>query len=89
VDVYSAANVLVDMGSIGTASDSRVTTFQHAYNAHSPQVQLVEDGKYGPMSEAALQSVLDYAASIGQAMDAPQAPANGFGPMGTEYTFPG
>jgi hypothetical protein len=89
VDVLSAANVLLQMSSIGKESDSNVTTFQHAYNGHNPSPQLVEDGKYGPMTQAALQSVIDWASSQGQAMASDTAPPNGYGAMASEPVFPG
>jgi hypothetical protein len=75
VDVNSAANVLVAMGTIPTSSDSRVSTFQSAYNGTGPDTQLTVDGEYGPTTQAALQAILN-AAGGGQS-----APQNGFGPM--------
>jgi hypothetical protein len=83
VDVQSAAHTLVAMGAtIPTASDGRVTTFQHAYNLHPVAVKLTEDGKYGPMSQAALQSVLNYSGGG-------TAPKNGYGAVGAIPSFPG
>ena len=84
VDVNSAAEALVSMGSIPKASISAVTTFQHAYNSHSPTQQLTEDGKYGPLSQAALQSVLNFNGG------GEKAPNNPYGAAPTTIpTFPG
>ncbi len=83
VTVQDAAAVLVAMGSIPKASDGRVTTFQHAYNAHPVSLKLAEDGKYGPLSQAALQSVLDY---VGNGQTAPKNP---YGTVGVIPAFPG
>lgn len=84
VDVNTAANTLVAYGSsIQKGSLSDVTTFQHAYNLTGPAQPLTEDGKYGPMSQAALQSVLNASGS------GAQAPSNGYGPVGTIPMFSG
>ncbi len=84
VDVFTAASNLVAMGSIPKASIAAVTTFQHAYNGHGPAQALTEDGKYGPMSQAALQSVIN---AMGSGQSAPKNPYGAALP--SIPTFPG
>lgn len=89
-DVTGAATVLANMtakqsGSFfPKTSDKRVSTFQAAYNQTPGVLHLAVDGKYGPGSQAALQSVLNW---MGTGM---QAPDNPFGaPPKSIPTFPG
>jgi len=49
-----------------------VVDFQNAWNAENPDDQLVVDGKYGPLTQGALQNV----------MGATPVPANCFGGQG-------
>lgn len=77
VDVYTAASNLVAMKTIPRAAIAQVTTFQHAWNAHGGSTHLVEDGKYGPLSQGALQATIN-AMGSGQA-----APKNPYGPAPT------
>lgn len=59
VSVVDAANAIVSMGTVPKASVSQVSTFQLAYNGTSPATHLVQDGKYGKLSKAAVQATLD------------------------------
>ena len=83
LDVAGAANVLAGLVAIPKTSDSRVSTFQAAYNLVPGVLQLAVDGKYGPSSQGALQSVLNWMGQGGV------APRNPFGGTVPSYTFPG
>jgi hypothetical protein len=72
VSVTGAAQVLANLTSIPKTSDSRVSTFQNAYNQYAA-VHVIADGKYGGATQGALQSVLDFMGTGGQ------APKNPFG----------
>lgn len=72
-DIATAANALVAFGS-KKGSFKEVTTFQAAWNAHPGNAPLVVDGKYGGNSQIALQAVLNWMATGGQ------APPSAYGP---------
>jgi len=89
-DVTGAATILANMAATQSGSrfpktsDKRVSTFQAAYNTTPGVLHLAVDGKYGPGTQAALQSVLNW---MGTGM---QAPDNPFGaPPKSIPTYPG
>ncbi len=83
-DVSAAAQALLAMGSpIPESSNSTVSAFQTAYNSHPVAAQLVVDGKYGPKTQVALQSVLDWIEN------GDTAPTGGYGATsGTNVNVP-
>jgi len=84
-DVLTAANaILTDYPSGGDRTSTQDNAnFQTAWNQLNPATHLTVDGLYGPLTAAALQSVLNNAGT-GQT-----APGNAYGAVGAIPAYPG
>jgi hypothetical protein len=80
-----AATILAAAANPGKASDTRVRSFQNAYNLTPGVTHLVPDGKYGGSTQGALQSVLDF---LGGGLQAPPNAFGGVAYVGSPPIFP-